>query len=155
VGDDTVIMIISDHGFQASGRLPKIESVDELEEKFSDEQRAAMAFDTVAIGATGKHHLQGLFVASGGPIRKKSTVKASIYDIAPTILALQGMPVPDDMPGRVLTEIIRPGFLDRYPIRRIDSYRTYLDREITEALDVEAESDEETLEMLRALGYIN
>jgi hypothetical protein len=59
------------------------------------------------------------------------------------------------MPGRVLTEIIESDFLDRHPIRRIDSYRSYFDRKPEEVLQQGAEADEEILEMLRALGYIN
>jgi predicted AlkP superfamily phosphohydrolase/phosphomutase len=157
IDEDTVIMVVSDHGFQASGKLPKVLSVDEHEEVFSDEERSAMAFDTVAIGATGKHHEMGLFIASGGPILKKANVQASIYDIAPTILALQGMPVPNDMPGRVLTEIIDPEFLARYPITHIDSYSASIDREKTRVLGAETDTktDEESMKMLRALGYIN
>ena len=33
---------------------------------------------------------------------------ACLLDIAPTILHLLGVPVPDDMDGRVLTELLKP-----------------------------------------------
>jgi predicted AlkP superfamily phosphohydrolase/phosphomutase len=153
--EDTVVIVVSDHGFQASGQIPRPLSGGEFEETYSVEEREAMAFDTVAIGQSGKHHELGLFLAAGGPIRESITVAPSIYDIAPTILALQGMPVPDDMPGRVLTEIIEPDFLKQHPVRRIESYRKYIERKPAEVLQQGTEADEEILEMLRALGYID
>jgi arylsulfatase A-like enzyme len=33
-----------------------------------------------------------------------------LLDIAPTILHLLGVPVPDDLDGRILTEILDPAF---------------------------------------------
>jgi hypothetical protein len=42
--------------------------------------------------------------------------------VVPTLLYLLGYPVPDDLPGRVLTEMIEPEFLQRFPVRRIASY---------------------------------
>ena len=56
---------------------------------------------------SGYHVPEGLFVAYG-PDVKKSGEKLEglrIYDIAPTILHLFGLPIPEDMDGRVLTEI--------------------------------------------------
>ena len=53
---------------------------------------------------------EGVFLAAGGPVLPGVSVAPSIYDIAPTVLALLGMPVPDDMPGRVIEEIVEPAF---------------------------------------------
>ncbi|MEE8278833.1 MAG: phosphodiesterase, partial [Thermoanaerobaculia bacterium] len=79
-------------------------------------------------------------------------VRATLFDIAPTILALLGLPIPEDLPGRVLEELLEPEFLARYPIRRIASYEDLIPLP-ARAPGVEGE-DEEALEMLRALGYI-
>ncbi len=45
---------------------------------------------------------------------------AQIIDLAPTILHLMGVPVPDDMDGQVLTEALKDEYLIRYPV----AYRT-------------------------------
>ena len=52
------------------------------------------------------HALDGIFLAYGPGIKKGYKIEgAKIYDIAPTILHMFGLPIPNDMDGRVLTEI--------------------------------------------------
>jgi len=51
------------------------------------------------------HELIGIFLAYGPGIKKGQRIDARIYDIAPTILHIFGLPVPNDMDGRVLIEI--------------------------------------------------
>ncbi|MEE8402524.1 MAG: alkaline phosphatase family protein [Candidatus Hydrothermarchaeaceae archaeon] len=59
------------------------------------------------MGYSGGHRLEGIFVAFGPDIKKGSEIAgAKITDIAPTALHLMGLPVPGDMDGRVLDEII-------------------------------------------------
>jgi len=68
------------------------------------------------------HKMNGLFSGAGDDIvnsRYLGTV-FSIFDVAPTILHIMGLPVPDDMDGRVLTEILREG---SEPARRKVKYR--------------------------------
>ena len=59
---------------------------------------------------SGQHSRQGMFMASGPNIKKEGLRLANlrIYDIAPTILHMLGVPVPEDMDGQVLMEIFRP-----------------------------------------------
>jgi predicted AlkP superfamily phosphohydrolase/phosphomutase len=59
-------------------------------------------------GLTGTHGPVGGFVACGpGIVRRPGTAfPAHITDLAPTILTLFGVPVPEDMDGRVLAEIL-------------------------------------------------
>ena len=58
----------------------------------------------------GDHRLEGLFLAYGPDIKQGAQIEgAKIYDIAPTVLHMFGLPVPDDMDGKVLTEIFREG----------------------------------------------
>ena len=66
----------------------------------------------------GDHHINGIFIASGGPIKKGLKITTFIYDIVPTALALMGLPIPEDMPGRVLEEIMDSQFLKQYPIKK-------------------------------------
>ncbi len=64
-----------------------------------------------ASGAISGHHIaQGLFMACGTEIASKGKISdLSIYDVTPTILHSFGLPVPEDIDGRVLSEIFRDG----------------------------------------------
>lgn len=54
------------------------------------------------------HALNGIFIAHGQDIAEgKEIENLSIMDITPTILHMFGIPVPEDMDGRVLKEIFR------------------------------------------------
>ena len=152
VDDDTVVFVVSDHGFQADAEVPRQEPFARHRAAFDKRQRQALRRGTVAVGQSGMHHQDGLFLACGGPLREGVTVDARIHDIIPTVLALLGLPVPEDMPGRVLEEIFRPEFLREYPLQRIESYETLIPRERLPAAG--SMGDDEALEMLRALGYI-
>jgi predicted AlkP superfamily phosphohydrolase/phosphomutase len=64
-----------------------------------------------AFGPTGDHRMEGVLVAAGPPFRPGAApAQATLLDVAPTILHLLGVPVPDDMDGRVLNEILDPAF---------------------------------------------
>lgn len=64
-----------------------------------------------AFGPTGDHRLDGVLIATGPPFRPGARPEAaSLLDIAPTVLHLLGVPVPDDMDGRVLSELLDPSF---------------------------------------------
>ncbi len=57
----------------------------------------------------GSHRRQGIFLFAGnGPIEKRSLDRLSIMDLAPTILRFFELPVPPDMDGSVIEEIV-PG----------------------------------------------
>ncbi len=54
------------------------------------------------------HALHGIFLAYGQDIKKGVEVEGvTIYDLAPTILHIFGIPIPKDMDGRVLKEIFK------------------------------------------------
>jgi len=56
---------------------------------------------------SGAHKTYGFLIACGGHIRKTGElVAADIVDIAPTVLYLQGLAVPEHMDGRVLEDMI-------------------------------------------------
>ena len=55
---------------------------------------------------TGSHRLNGIFLAYGLGIKKGHKLEgAKIYDITPTILHIFGLPIPNDIDGRVLMDI--------------------------------------------------
>jgi len=76
--------------------------------------------------------------------------EVTTLDIAPTVLYLSGLPVAEDMEGKVLTELITGEFTDANPAETVDTYR------IGEVLNLESDPAEEAKmkERLKALGYI-
>jgi len=100
----------------------------------------------------GRHRSDGIFIAHGPNIRRGVVVAdACLYDIAPTILYLQGHPIPGDMDGKVLTDIFAEEQLRRHPVQYseppevgVRAAETVLDTK--EARKIE--------ERLRNLGYI-
>jgi predicted AlkP superfamily phosphohydrolase/phosphomutase len=65
----------------------------------------------------------GLLLAYGEGIRPGAVLAgASILDVAPTLLYLLGLPVARDMEGRVLTEMLEPGYAAEHPVTFIPSY---------------------------------
>jgi predicted AlkP superfamily phosphohydrolase/phosphomutase len=63
-----------------------------------------------AFGPTGDHRMEGIFVGVGPAFRTGASLPdgANLLDIAPTVLHLLGVPVPDDLDGRVLAEVLDP-----------------------------------------------
>ena len=102
------------------------------------------------------HHSRapdGFFIMAGGPVlADPQRGRIHIYDVAPTVLALLGFPVPEDMEGKVARDMIDPAFWERHPIRTITTYET----SPRQVLDTEQmRMDPRTIEHLRALGYID
>ena len=53
--------------------------------------------------------MEGILIAAGPAFQAGDAPRdAGLLDIAPTVLHLLGVPVPDDMDGRVLTEMLEP-----------------------------------------------
>jgi len=113
----------------------------------------------------GDHRLYGIFFAYGYGIKKGYKIEnAKIYDIVPTILHIFGLPIPNDMDGRVLTEIFEPDseFARRKP-KYVDPSYYEKKQEIKENIKRKedkkekeySKKDEEIIkERLRALGYL-
>jgi predicted AlkP superfamily phosphohydrolase/phosphomutase len=58
-------------------------------------------------GVSSSHRMNGIFAASGSTVKPMGEFTgARLIDLAPTILHLLGLPVPSDMDGRVLDEIL-------------------------------------------------
>jgi predicted AlkP superfamily phosphohydrolase/phosphomutase len=100
---------------------------------------------------SGTHRQDGVLVARGPSIRPGVTVDgASLLDIAPTIMRLAGAPVPGDLDGRVLSEMIADrGDESRV---RVGTYEGMIEREHS-PVDV-SPIDREYRDRLKALGYV-
>ncbi|MCD4690917.1 alkaline phosphatase family protein [bacterium] len=130
LGSDVNVLLVSDHGFTA--RVTLDPSMPEL---------------------TGRHDLRGVIIASGPAFAPLGHVEgATILDIAPTCLAVLGLPATDSMHGRPLAELLSASHLERYPLVRVSDYGARLAR--TGQGDVGSTMDESIKEQLRSLGYI-
>jgi len=67
---------------------------------------------------TGTHTLRGIIAMLGPGIEPGAEIQdADLYDLAPTLLYLMGLPVPEDLPGRVLSEGMSAEHLAAHPIQ--------------------------------------
>jgi predicted AlkP superfamily phosphohydrolase/phosphomutase len=104
------------------------------------------------IGVSGFHRLDGILLARGPGLKKGATIAgATLVDLAPTILHLMGSRVPDDMDGRVLTELFEEPFLQAHPI----VYAEALAEPDRKAGELSSQDQQIVLERLKGLGYID
>ena len=102
---------------------------------------------------TGSHdaNTEGIFIAAGPDIDPDSAVDlVHSLDITPTLLYALSLPVAQDFDGRPQIELFRGDFRRRHPVQTIPSWGT---RESGDAISSSA--DEELMEELRALGYLD
>jgi predicted AlkP superfamily phosphohydrolase/phosphomutase/tetratricopeptide (TPR) repeat protein len=134
VDDNTIVVIVSDHGF------------------LFGERRIAAPSEVLGGEAALWHRDEGIFLVTGPGVRRGARLPpVSILDIAPTILWAMGLPVSDEMPGRPIVQAFEPDFVDARPVERIATYETGE----REAEAVEGGEDEAIQERLRALGYLS
>ncbi len=101
------------------------------------------------------HRLDGVFIASGGPVRSGAAFEhARIIDVAPTVLYLMGLPIPDDMDGRVLTDALDDEFVAANP-PQWESIASERDGSHGNQQAFTDDESELIARRLQALGYIN
>jgi predicted AlkP superfamily phosphohydrolase/phosphomutase/Flp pilus assembly protein TadD len=129
---DTTLLVVSDHGFEL-GQLPDDPSATQ------DMRRVSEAY----------HRLEGTILMHGRGVRPGALAGASILDVAPTVLALLGLPSARDMPGRPL-----PSALD--VSRPTEAVATYEDGTARRApAPPDRAVDVQVIERLGALGYVD
>lgn len=134
--DETVLMVVSDHGFKSGDSRPKLRP------------------EIWAGKAAMWHRIDGVVCFFGNGIRRGVEISgASILDIAPTILALQGLPWPVDMSGTVLEAAFDNDLAAS--LNRVSVPTLQRKREIDELAQSTGDATTEAaLKKLEALGYI-
>ena len=98
-------------------------------------------------GLMGTHRPEGILIAAGPDIRSNSSLmEADLIDLVPTLLHLLGGEVPEDMDGRVLTELLQ----SQRPV--IYSHGSATGE--AEATAFSADEAQSLEERLKALGYL-
>ncbi len=96
----------------------------------------------------GTHRVEGILTVYGPHVRSGATLNAHIADIAPTILACIGQPVPADMEGRPLVDLFDvPLAVEFEPPQRRD--RAEVEQQIYSSEEMKA-----LTERLTDLGYL-
>jgi predicted AlkP superfamily phosphohydrolase/phosphomutase len=95
---------------------PGVEALPDLVVRFSQERllaavrhpRLGIVREDVADAPYSEHTGEGFLVAAGPGIRPGATLEADLESLAPTMLALMGVTVPDDFDGEPLSDLLRP-----------------------------------------------
>jgi tetratricopeptide (TPR) repeat protein len=136
-GADATVILVSDHGFKSGRDRPP-----------RSDPRIGRA------GAADWHTPVGMLLLAGPDIRPGIDLgAASILDVAPTVLALYGLPVARDMDGQPLSRVLSDRFLRERPIAWIDTYGGSR-RGREEPRDEITPEEENLLARLRNLGYV-
>jgi predicted AlkP superfamily phosphohydrolase/phosphomutase len=106
---------------------------------------------------SGTHRMEGTFMAKGPGILQGTRLYAlSILDVAPILVHSLGLPIPEEMEGRVPAEIFEPLYVQQHPVEvsgHADA-ATLVAKGDGDPLVFDAEAEAKMAEHLRALGYI-
>jgi predicted AlkP superfamily phosphohydrolase/phosphomutase len=130
--DGATLVVNSDHGF-----------------KWGDDRTCERSSANWATAAYW-HRLNGVFAAWGAHVRPSATrAKLSVFDLAPTVLALLDLPVDRRMTGKAATQ----AFEGVAPPARKDLFSTVAVRRVS-AVPLSGAEASEYSKKLRALGYL-
>ncbi len=133
-GPETTVILCSDHGFESGAQRPR-------------------GTPREPAGPAAWHRQYGIVVVAGPGIRQDERIYgASLIDIAPTVLALFGLPVGADMDGRPLLEV----FETPPTVESIPSWETKPGESGMHAAGagLDREQAQELMQQFAALGYI-
>lgn len=119
---DTTLIVCSDHGFRVSSAQPLL---------------------------NGSHNPTAVFLAWGASVKPSAKADIHIFDVAPTLYALLGLPAAADMPGKLRDDLFAVAPMPPEP-----SYILKKDASMA-AAGASGLADDQLREQLEALGYMS
>ena len=108
LGPEDLVLVVSAYGMEPLGFGKRL-----LEQVIGDPD----------LSGTHEAAPDGFLMAYGTSVSKaRSLTRASVIDVAPTILYFLGLPIGRDMDGYVRTELFQPSFFAKRPITFIPTY---------------------------------
>ncbi len=102
-------------------------------------------------GMTGFHRMNGIMIGTGPALRSGASISdARIIDLCPTLLYLMGLPIPKDIDGDVLREIVTDSFLKENAMEFVEHVET---RDAAAGV-LTADEEAEIIGRLQGLGYL-
>jgi predicted AlkP superfamily phosphohydrolase/phosphomutase len=103
------------------------------------------------LSGTHGRRTPGIFIAAGPDIDPGAEPEGlRVIDVPPTVLYAIGLPVAEDFAGRAQIELFTGAFRDAHPLQAIPTWGAPREGE-----NRASEVDEELVDQLRALGYID
>ena len=103
---------------------------------------------------TGAHRPNGVFVTAGRGVRRGCSIPAlSLLDISPLLLYMLGLPVPQDLEGKVPEMAFEPEYFRSNPVS-FEASRSTSSIPATQFPEVDLRMDADVMSQLRALGYM-
>ncbi len=110
------------------------------------------ALVTARVEPVGVHHPEGIFLARGPSVAEGAHLAPiSVLDVTPMMLHSLGVPVPEDIEGRVPLEVFKPEWLRANPVVTGGPTQP---PELFPAPPAESTEDEQVIARLQALGYL-
>jgi predicted AlkP superfamily phosphohydrolase/phosphomutase len=119
--------------------------------ELDDEIFHRSAFSDTSELPRGVHHPDGIVCVYGPGVRAGGSVAGSVMDVAPTLLYLAGLDVPEGLDGDVLRGAFAPGHLETHPVTTTPSAGTRRRQDASPYSDEEEAAIEESL---KGLGYL-
>jgi tetratricopeptide (TPR) repeat protein/predicted AlkP superfamily phosphohydrolase/phosphomutase len=133
--DDTVLLVVSDHGFKSGEFRPLSDS-------------------RIGFGqAVDWHRIKGSIAMYGNIVKPGYEIKgASVIDIGPTLLYLLGLPVDSKMMGKVLLDAFTDEWVGSHPVNYTSAYDSLI---APPAASTDAGPGSQALkDKLVSLGYV-
>ncbi len=111
---------------------------------------------TRAEAVSGAHRPNGILLMKGPEIKRGVELRnINIVDVAPTMLQIFGSPIPTDMDGKVLVDVLNPFHLKLNPVRYVMESRPVPPLIFKKNGNPYSLEDEERLKLrLQGLGYL-
>lgn len=119
--------------------------------EIDDEVHHREVFTDLSHLPRGVHHPDGMVVVTGDGTKSGDSLRGSVMDVAPTLLYLADLAVPEGLDGKVLTDAFDDEHISSHPIQTT----TGVDKQTRdEESPYSAEEEAAIEESLRGLGYI-